>query len=216
LTPFEQTPGRGLLLLLDHPDDLAARLEEELVGPGLLEVVRDLETVRSDVAAAELSAGLTDRIVARGLVGLSEQEFQAVLERPRALLNLHKVVLLSGSAYWDAVMRRADDRQEPVTTPAPVPSRKTWFWASHALTASVAAAIVAGVLGWRLSEAKDELQVARAANAQLQGELAAHPPVIPADLPGEYVEVSLPDPDDLPGSDPADLPSAPKSRLSGV
>jgi hypothetical protein len=211
-------PGDGVLHLLGSPDQLPERLEAELVGPGLLALVRDLEAVTgSDNDAIALPTNLRDRIVTSGLCALDDSELQTVLVRPRYLLQLQSEVLLHGSPYWDEVMRRADARTE-LGDIIPTPAGRTRLprWLTHLLSAATAAAIVLVVTNRQVRHVDNDLRLARAENARLRAELRAIPPVVPADLPEESSELVTTDPPDLPEGDPADLPATPKPRSSDV
>jgi len=213
-----QSAGEGVLRLLGSPDHLAARLEEELVGPGVLALVRDLETVMgSGEDASPPPSDLRDRILNEGLQALTDNELQSVLARPRTLLELHKSILVRGSEYWDAVMRRADTNPtSPETIPAPVRVRRVPRWASHILTAATAAAVVFVAMNHQIRERSDDLRDVRAENGRLRDELRSIPSVVPADLPESTPDVLPADPGDLPEGDPADLPESPKTRATGV
>jgi hypothetical protein len=213
--------SRGLLVLLESPDQLPARLEKALVDPGLLAIVRDLEVVvRPPEGSGDLPGEVRERIIQSGLQGLSELEFQLVLERPRTLLELQKAILLDGSDYWDSVMWQSDSRPEPLGEVAPIREvpyyRNPRWWMTHAIVAAVAAVIVAGYLGMELFNAKDTLHLVVAQRNRLERELASSPSVTPADLPESVTEFLVADPPDLPGGDPLDLPESPKTKQSGV
>jgi hypothetical protein len=158
-----------------------------------------------------------DRVIAAGLCGLSDAELQAVLARPRVLLELQKAVLLDGSAYWDEAIRRADARIEPADV-TPAPRRRVGMsrLLSHAVTAATAACVVWLVSGIQLRQAREELQISQATNARLRDELGTIPPILPADLPEGPTELVTADPPDLPEGDPPDLPDSPTLRPSGV
>ena len=210
-----------VLDLLEEPDRLPEMIEEKLLGPDLPALVRELEAIRgSNHASDELPASLLSRIVSDGLVGLSEEEFQSVLSRPRSLLPLQKAVLLEGKKYWDEVLQRVRGGVAPVE-PARPWYRSPWAWTANALTGLAASVAFFAVVSGRLDDRDQQLRDRAARNETLSQEFASlkrsHPPVMPADLP----EMDLPvaqalDPPDLPENDPEDLPEAPKNRRSSV
>jgi hypothetical protein len=229
-SPATPAPRSGLVDLLDRPDDLPEAIEERIVGPDLWELVSDLERFHGPVQApVAIAADMLTRILNNGLVGLSDDEFHALMRQPRTLLQVQKVVLSHGSEYWDEVARR-------MVGPAFVPAvqelgearaaaYRPWYrspaaWAANVLTglaASVAFLVLLDRQSTRLDDVERQLRDETARNDTIGRELfalkQAHPRTDPTDLPEVEVSISLQnDPADLPEGDPDDLPVGQQQR----
>ncbi len=179
-TLFEGTAGRFPLLdLLDRPDDLAGALEEWLLSPQLLELVRQLSGLaepsglrldarpepsglrldaRPDTSGLRLDARLPElkaKIVQSGLAILTEDELRLVMSQPHWLLELQTAVLLEGGPFWDEValrVRTSGVRVRPAEPPA-LEGWPAWYRSPWAWAANaltfLAAAIAVIVIGAR-------------------------------------------------------------------
>ncbi len=100
-----------LLALLDDEASVRAWLEIQLVGPRLLEVVRDLTQLTSertgDGAASATLTSYQGAILERGLAALTDEEIQVLFRNPSLLLRVQEWVLVDGGPYWDGVLSGA-------------------------------------------------------------------------------------------------------------
>src|SRR4051794_38585535 len=98
-----------LLDALDRPRGFAEYVEEQMVGPDLLGLIRDLEAAQSGPApGCDPPADLVARVREVGLAGLTDAEAALVFANPGWLLPLQKSVLTGGSTHWDGVISRVD------------------------------------------------------------------------------------------------------------
>ena len=220
------------LLTLDIPDaadSLAPWLESHLLGLDLHQVVTELGIFGGSqneprASLQQILGEQTEEVLQLGLRSLSISKLRQLLRQPRLLLDLQRLVLDQGGAYWTSVPESSATRENRKTTwnliqakiqeesPKPAPVRSTlrlsWLWGSAGWI-SAAAAIVFAVFvqGNRLRHLESGLQTQVAQTDDLRKKLefaqAAAPPL---ELPErETVHVSFID--DTPEGDPADLPS---------
>jgi len=207
-----------LLDSLEHADRFVEYVEEQMVGPHLLDLVRDLAAVNPGGGRLPLPDALRNRVIDVGLAGLTEAETQLALGNPLWLIPLQKAVLTAGSPYWDEVIARADRPTlalvQPVATNTATGRLPLWVAGTCCLASAVAVLLV---LGWWVADLKAQLAAQDARYRELLT-LMAEPPgqqtAADADTPphlgayppegfGPHTSV---DPCDLEGGDPNDLP----------
>jgi hypothetical protein len=144
--------------LLQEGIEVRPWLERQLVGPDLLDVVRELAALHGSEAEAGAEAVLEARrpeILERGLAALTDEEVQALFSGPSALLRVQEWVLVEGGPYWDGVLSglaALPPAPLPVPTTRKRPARgrlRPWTFASHAAAAAAAAAVVWLLVGTR-------------------------------------------------------------------
>jgi hypothetical protein len=142
-----------LFRLLDEGVEVRPWLERQLVGPDLLEVVRELAALRdgggAGDASAALPAGRRGEVLEHGLSALTDDEVQALFRRPELLLQLQEWVLVDGGPYWDGVLSGCAAglaaTPPPLAPPRPRPPvrrSRVWAFVTHAGVAAAAAAVV--------------------------------------------------------------------------
>jgi hypothetical protein len=140
-----------LLDLLREGIEVRPWLERQLVGPDLLDLVRELTVLHGNAAGPDAGAVFQEQhrseILQRGLAALSEEQLQRLFRNPALLLQLQEWVLVDGGPYWDGVL--SGSATLPIAAPSLVPrtsarprSFRLWPFASHAGVAAAAAALV--------------------------------------------------------------------------
>jgi hypothetical protein len=134
-----------LLRLLREGVEARPWLERHLVGPDLLDVVRELVAVHGDGAGVDATPLLDRRsdILERGLGVLTEDEIQGLFRCPSLLLQVQEWVLLDGGPYWDGVLSgSAASPLTPTLSPRRPQFAYLWSILSHVGVAAAAVAIV--------------------------------------------------------------------------
>ncbi|QEG01358.1 hypothetical protein Mal15_54340 [Stieleria maiorica] len=110
-----------------NPDEWPRWLEQEIVGPRLVDFVSELEVIyRSERPTSDLKPTLEsilsddlEIVVESGLGRLRADQIRQLLENPSLLLELQEKVLLGESPYWIA---RCDEAHEAQASDSLTPS----------------------------------------------------------------------------------------------
>jgi hypothetical protein len=149
---------------LDIPDDpvaVASWLENSLVGRDLISLAGQLKLVHGSEAPLptldEILADSRDSVLQRGLANLPPEKLWLLLAHPARLLELQRLVLIEGGAYWQhllesdpALLAKAQHDRPLIAkrlssgrAPAPLAARKVRPWLRPRLAWSIAAAAAA-------------------------------------------------------------------------
>ncbi len=151
----------------DEPAELAPWLERSLVGPDLASLVAELEAVHGEPVGAQPSVkGLIgrdlDAVLSDGLSSLPRSTLKQLLRNPRLLLELQELALISGSRYWDALVRqeavepdrqlvrgRKNLRKRIAAVARPIPKRTQWTRQPWFVSLATAATILLAVFAYQ-------------------------------------------------------------------
>jgi len=211
----------------DEPEVLPTWLEGHLMGLDLHQVVSELDILSSPVKKEPLSlsqvlAKQADEVLQLGLRSLSRTQLRQLMNQPKLLLDLQRLVLDQGGSYWITVPESRPSTEvrgntwasiqaglsETASEPEPVKRMVwhwPWLWAGSGWLAA-AAAVFFALFGHNDQVRKLEKdlsdQVAKLEHFQLQTQ---QQPADLAELPeSDSIFVSVVD--DTPEGDPADLP----------
>ena len=97
----------------DHPRELAAWIENHLLGMRLGELVSELRVVHGDqpgkLTLNEACGGHLEDILKQGIRSLPADRLSLLLRHPGLLLELQEVILERGGAYW---LKQSAPREE--------------------------------------------------------------------------------------------------------
>jgi len=159
------------LAALDLPEstsELTPWLEQQLLGPDLLDVVALLEAFHPHDTASpsldEICDGRLQSVLNQGLSALSENQTRGLLRHPRRLIELQQLILTNGGDSWNSPALRAADGQStaqnwqrlqgalvsgdqqaqvsPLTPAASAQRKPVWWLTSVAAMVAVAIGVV--------------------------------------------------------------------------
>lgn len=226
----------------DDPALLPRWLEQHLMGLDLARLVTELGVLGGarDEPSASLAEVLGEQrhgVLHTGLGALAQTQLRRLIRQPQLLLELQRLVLDEGGDYWTTVPASTRQtatsratwskvekalRERPVETvlASMYAASKPWIWAGAGWLCTAAVVLVAILLQRDRAALENRLADQIALADTLRQELRDQQAIAlvraePADLPGatEFVVHASPDPEDLPGDDPLDLPDHSQPRL---